>query len=76
MIFSKMLLPRGLTVFQEFVLIVGIGIGAVVERLLEKELGFEQVAHLGDSRPVVIAVQAEVLFCLLDATLGYLKLLV
>ena len=47
----------------------------LVARLLIKQLGFEQVGHLAGAGMVVIAVEAEVLFRLLDAALGYVELL-
>ena len=72
---DSMLLPRGLAVFQQFVLIVGIGIGTMVERLLVEQLSFEQVTHLRGACLVVVTVQAKVLFGLLNASLGNLELL-
>ena len=41
----KRLLAGSLLVLQELVLIVGKGIGMLVERLLVEQLGLEQVAH-------------------------------
>ena len=40
---DQTLLPDRLSVLEEFVLIVGIGIYALVERLLIEQLGFEKV---------------------------------
>lgn len=47
----------------------------LVARLLVEKLGFEEVGHLAGAGTVVIAVEAEVLFRLLDAALGYVELL-
>ena len=69
------LLSCGLTVFEEFVVVVGYGIGLFVAGLLVKELGFEQIGHLRGACLVEVAVQAEVLFCLFDAALGDVELL-
>ena len=60
------LLASSLTVFEQFVLIVGEGIGTLVARLLIEHLRFKKVAHLSDTGIVVIAVQAQVLLSLLN----------
>ena len=70
------LLSYCLAVFQEFVLVVGVGIGMFVARLLVEQLGFEQVAHLTGAGLVVVAIKTEILFSLFYRALGYLKLLV
>jgi len=71
----NVLLPCGLTIFQEFVLVVGEGIGTTVERLLVEQLGFEQVTHLRGACLVVVAIQTQVFLSLFNAAHGYLKLL-
>ena len=70
-----MLLASGLTIFQEFILVVGKGIGTTVESLLIEQLRFEKVRHLRGASLIVVAVQTEILFGLFNAALGNLQLL-
>ena len=70
--FVVILLRGGEAVFQEFVLEVGEGVGMAVAGLLVDELRLEQVGHARRARLVVVAVEPEVLFSLLNAALGEL----
>ena len=64
------LLARCLAVFKKFVLIFGEGVGPLVARLLIEHLRFKKVAHLRHAGIVVIAVQAQVLLGLFNASMG------
>ena len=70
-----MLLPCGHTIFQKFVLVIGVCIGATVERLLIEQLSLQQVAHLRGARLIIVTIQAQILLGLLNAALGYQELL-
>ena len=51
---------------------VGIGFRVAVASLLIEQLGLEQIAHRRRAGTVVVAVQTEVFFGLLDAAAGNL----
>ena len=71
----EVLLSRSLAVFQQFVLVIGKGIGVLIARLLIQQLSLEQIAHTRGAGAIVVAIQAQILFGLFDAALGQQQLL-
>ena len=73
---KALFLSSSLTVFQDFGLHIGVGIGIAVAGCLILLFCQQQITHLGATHTIVVLIQSQILLCLYNSIVGNEQLLV